>query len=139
MISMNKLRPLMDEAFRNGQTFSFPINGTSMKPLLHTGDSVKIKDIKDYNIKKGDIILYQRDDESYILHRVRKIKGDNLTMVGDHQTTLEHNVNKDRVIAYAISYKKRGKEAEYNLKGFKYAIYKLLVKIRPIRWIFSHE
>lgn len=139
MISMSKLRPLMDEAFKNGQTFIFPINGTSMKPLLHTGDSVKIKDIKEHVIKKGDILLYQREDESYILHRCRRVKKGVLTMVGDHQTVLEHNVSIQSIIAYAISYKKKGKEKEYNLKGFRYAIYKLLVRIKPIRWLFSHE
>ncbi|MGM9971001.1 MAG: S24/S26 family peptidase [Anaeroplasmataceae bacterium] len=137
MLKMEELRPFIDEAFENGNTFSFPINGTSMKPLLHTGDVVKIKDIKDHTIKKGDILLYVRDNGQYVIHRVRYVYNDTYDIVGDHQVLLEYGVRYSQIIAYAVSYKKKGKEHEYFFKGFRYSIYKLLVKSKFIRKIFS--
>ena len=139
MLKMEEIRPLIDEAFKNGQSFSFPINGTSMNPLLHTGDVVKIKDIKNHTVKKGDILLYQRQSGQYVIHRVRHIKKDSYVIVGDHQVELEYDVLPSQIIAYAVSYKKSGKEKEYLLKGFKYGIYKLLVKSSIIRKIFSRH
>ena len=139
MHKVTEIRPLIDEAFVSGQAFSFPINGTSMKPLLHTGDVVKIKDIKGHEIKKGDILLYQRQNGQYIIHMVRYIKKNSYVIVGDHQVELEYDVLPSQIIAYAVSYKKSGKEKEYLLKGFKYGIYKLLVKSRIIRKIFSRH
>lgn len=139
MLKMEEIRSLIDEAFKNGQSFSFPINGTSMKPLLHTGDVVKIKDIKNHTVKKGDILLYQRQSGQYVIHRVRHIKKDSYVIVGDHQVELEYGVKSSQVIAYAVSYKKCGKEHEYLLKGFKYMIYKLMVKSKIIRKIFSRH
>ena len=134
MIKLELLYPLMLEAFNDHKSFSFPVKGTSMRPMLKNDDVVTIVSINNY--KKGDILLYKRLDESFVLHRVRKIKNNKLYIVGDHQTGLEE-VNYNQVIAKVINYKKNNKDKVYNLKGVKYNLYKFIVKFKIIRFIFS--
>ena len=133
MIKVEKFYPLMLEAFNENKTFSFPVKGTSMKPLLKNDYVVTLCKIEDYKI--GDILFFRRDDGSFVLHRLRKIKNGILYIVGDHQVALE-KVRDDQLIGKAINYKKKDKI--YNLKGVKYIIYKFIVKFKFIRYIFSH-
>ncbi len=133
MIKVEKFFPLMLEAFAEDKTFTFPINGTSMQPLLHTNDLVTLEKIS--LIKKGDIIFYLRDNGQFVLHRVRKVNKDSLIFVGDHQTKLEKNVRFNQCIGKAISYEKVGKGRKYNLNSFKYSLYKCLVRIKLFRYI----
>ena len=135
MIKVELFYPLMLEAFNDNKTFTFPIKGTSMRPLFKNGDTVTLKKIEEY--KKGDIVFFKRLDDSFVLHRIRKIKGDILYIVGDHQTRLEE-VGKNQLIGIVIDYKKSKNNKTYYLKGVKYNIYKFIVKFKIVRFIFSH-
>lgn len=133
-IDLKDLRPLMDEAFKNGNTFSIYVHGTSMRPLFNDETIVELK--QDFNISKGDIVFYQRDNGQYVLHRIKKINKDSYNIVGDHQYKIEKNVNKNNIIAKVVSYTK--KEKKYYLNNFKYKIYKFIIKFGIIRYLFSH-
>jgi len=136
MIKVEKFYPLMLEAFMEDKTFSFPVKGTSMRPLLKNGDVVTLKKF-DSNPKIGDILFFRRPDGAFVLHRLRKIKNGKLYIVGDHQTALEE-VLYENVIATAINYKKSNKDKIYNMKGVKYKFYKFIVKFKIVRFIFMH-
>ena len=135
MNKMEDLYPLILEAFNNDLTFKFPIRGESMLPLLKTNDFVTISKIN-RRMKKGDILLYRRDNQQFVLHRVRRIKKGIYTMVGDHQRVVEKNIKDSNLIGVVISYWKNDKE--YKLNRLSYKIYKLLVRISLLRWIFGH-
>ena len=136
MIKVEKFYPLMLEAFMEDKTFSFPVKGTSMRPLFKNGDVVTLKKF-DSNPKIGDILFFRRPDGAFVLHRLRKIKNGKLYIVGDHQTALE-KVLYENVIATAINYKKSNKYKIYNMKGVKYKFYKFIVKFKIVRFIFMH-
>ena len=135
MNKMEDLYPLILEAFNNNLTFKMPIRGESMLPLLRTNDYVTLSKITG-KIKKGDILLYRRDNKQFVLHRVRRIRKDIYTMVGDHQRVVEKNIKDSNLIGIVISYEKNNKE--YKLNRLSYKIYKLLVRISLLRWIFGH-
>ena len=72
VVSMEELVPLIREVLSNGQSVRFSPKGTSMLPMLRQGiDSVVLSPVT-CRLKKYDIPLYQRDDGSYILHRIIK-------------------------------------------------------------------
>ena len=134
---MNKIKdmyPLIIESFNNNLTFTFPIKGTSMVPLLHTNDKVTIKKI-DSRLKKGDIALYRRDSGQFVLHRVKKVCKDSYIFVGDHQYKVEKGIKDTNLIGLVISYNKNNKE--YKMNNFKYKLYKLFVRIGLVRMIFG--
>lgn len=134
MSSINEIVILMEEAFKKNLTFSFPINGTSMQPLLHKGDIVNLRECRKASV--GDIVFYKRGD-NYILHRVLKVKNDVYTIVGDHQIQCDKNVLPSMIIGVVVAYKKKGKDRYNNLKGLRYRIYRFLVKFRLVRYINS--
>jgi signal peptidase I len=133
---MEDLYPLILDSFEKGLTFTFPIHGTSMVPLLHTGDLVTLEKPKD-RLKKGDIALYRRENGAFVLHRVRRVQDKEYTFVGDHQYTIEKGILDSQIIGLVISYQKSGKEKTYTMKNFKYKIYKLLVRISLLRRVFG--
>lgn len=133
---MVDLYPIILEAFSNNMTFKFPVNGTSMQPLLKTLDSVEIEKFNE--LKVGDIVLFRRLNGSFVLHRIIKMHDDLYDIVGDHQTKIEKDIKKEQIIAKVISYSKKGKEKEYNLRNFKYRIYKFFVKFKIVRFIYAH-
>ncbi|MDE7095538.1 MAG: S24/S26 family peptidase [Anaeroplasmataceae bacterium] len=132
MIKVEDFYPLILEAFQKGHTFTFPVHGTSMQPLLHTNDLVILEAVT--KLKKGDIVFYQRENKQFVLHRIRRVKKDSYTFVGDHQTQEEPGIVFSQCIGKVIAYKKQGKEKQYNLKGLKYRLYTFLVRFKLFRW-----
>ena len=53
----------------------------------------------DSNQSKNDIILYRRENGKYVLHRIVKIKGNDLLLCGDNQSDIEKGITVDMVIA----------------------------------------
>ncbi len=132
MLKVKDIYPLIIETINSGKTFEMPIHGTSMQPLLHTGDLVTLTKITD--IKKNDIVFYRRADGSFVLHRVYRANPDGTyTMIGDHQIVLENGIKKEQCFAKALAYKKQNKSKKSFLKGFRYSLYLLLLKSFFIR------
>lgn len=74
------------ELLRSGHAH-VPVNiaGTSMTPFLDPGDTVFL-DLPDGPVEKGDVILFQRKNSQYVLHRVVGISPDGtLELLGDAQ------------------------------------------------------
>ncbi|MDE5547055.1 MAG: S24/S26 family peptidase [Anaeroplasmataceae bacterium] len=132
MIKVEDFYPLILEAFQNGNTFTFPVHGTSMQPLLHTNDLVVLEAIS--TLKKGDIVFYRRENKQFVLHRIRRVKKDSFTFVGDHQVKEELGITMEQCIGKVIAYKKQGREKQYNLNSFKYRMYTFLVRSKLFRW-----
>ncbi len=82
------MRPLIDEAFNKGESFTFSPNGVSMKPFIK-GSRTYVT-IKKYTggAKKYDIVFYIRDDGKYVMHRIIKcpdtIHNDGYGVCGDN-------------------------------------------------------
>lgn len=73
---------------QGAENIPVPVTGTSMTPFLHPGDTVFLNALT-REPKEGDILLYQRPNGSYVLHRVVKKKGDAFWLLGDAQTVKE--------------------------------------------------
>ena len=76
------------------------VSGRSMTPFLVGGRDTVYLSRLERPVRRGDILLYQRDSGQYVLHRVWKVeKNGTFTMVGDAQVELEHGIREDQVIA----------------------------------------
>ena len=61
------------------------VAGTSMTPFLDPGDTVFL-DLPEGAVEKGDVILFQRRNSQYVLHRIVAIGEDGiLSLLGDAQ------------------------------------------------------
>lgn len=135
MSSINEVVRLMYKAFDDNLDFSFPINGSSMRPFLYKDDIVRLR--KCQRAYPGDIVFYKHGD-NYILHRVIKVNKDrSYNIVGDHQTKCDLNVDSSMLIGVVVAYKKRNQKKYRHLKGIRYFIYLHLVKLKFVRFLNS--
>lgn len=100
--------PLIRERIAAEQLVRIYPYGKSMLPMLCEGrDSVVLS--KAQRIKKYDIILYQRENGQYILHRVVKV-GKTYTCIGDNQFVLERGIANEQIVAVCTAFTRKGKE-----------------------------
>jgi len=65
------LFPFVIELLEQGHYVKMPVSGNSMYPLLRDGkDSVEFVPCNFETISKGDIVLVQRKDGRFVMHRV---------------------------------------------------------------------
>ena len=88
-----------------------PITGTSMLPLLKEGrDLVELEPCSQERLKKGDVVLYKKNDGTLVLHRIIKTEnGEFFTVLGDHQFNNAERVNKNQIIAVACGFFIKGR------------------------------
>ena len=102
---MDQLLGLLEDT----ESVPLVISGSSMIPfLVHGRDTVYLSKVA-HPLKKGDMILYRRDNGAYILHRIYRVDGETYTLVGDAQTQLEPEVRQDQVLAVVNTVCRKGK------------------------------
>ena len=85
------------------------ITGGSMSPFLIGGRDTVYLSRPTGPIRRGDAVLYRRNTGQYVFHRVYRVSGEGLTMVGDAQTVLEPGIQPDQIIAIMTSAQRKGK------------------------------
>ena len=99
------LRELVDD----NKSVSLNVSGMSMFPFLeHERDTVYFEAPK-RNLRKGDIVFYQRRNGQYVMHRIYKVKGNQYYIVGDAQRVVEGPVLRDQIFAIVTQAKRNGR------------------------------
>lgn len=130
-IQLSDYDGLIREVLASGGEFRLYPHGTSMLPLLRQSrDSVALRQV-DSPIEANDILFYQRPDGSFVLHRVRAVTPDGLTLMGDNQTRPEHGVSPDWVIGRVTRIFRDDKEVICD--GFGYSLYLKLWQFTILR------
>ena len=120
IFSIKDLAPVISQMVSDGMKVKFTVTGNSMFPLfVSRRDQVTVS--KPDVISKYDIVLHQRSDGTYILHRVISVKDGMLTIAGDNETTKEKNVSTSQVVAKVISFVRKGNV--HSTESFLYKIY----------------
>ena len=91
---------------KNGQAF-IRVTGTSMQPLLHhLRDGVAI--VPPEKIRWSDIVLFDRQNGRYALHRVIKKGKTGFTMAGDNQWYME-KLPYDQIVGVVSDIQRKGR------------------------------
>ena len=141
-IPMETLSELIRFQLENGGRANLVVTGNSMYPMLRSGiDTVELVPIKERQ-KKGDIILYRRDNGRYILYRIVGLTNDGYICCGDNQAEKEP-VRHDQLLAVVDSFARRGKA--YTLTHVCYRLYAAFwtgtfpvrrYVLAVVRWLF---
>lgn len=101
-----------------------PITGTSMLPLLKEGrDRVELVTSDQEQLKKGDVVLYKKNDGTLVLHRIIKAKNEGaFVLLGDHQFNNAQQVSREQIIAAVKGFFIKGHYVDQ--KNRWYRIYK---------------
>ncbi len=125
------------EAFKDiineGGCVPLIVTGNSMLPFLsHGKDTVWLSVCKNEDLKKGRVLLFEREDGSLVLHRVKKVLSqDKLEMNGDAQYWCEI-IKREQVIAKVIYIEKNGKKIPCNSLSYKIKVW-LWQALKPAR------
>ena len=126
------------EIAASGNPVSVIVSGSSMAPFLASNRDYVFLEAPARPLKKGDIVLFRRENGNYILHRIKKITPDSCYLLGDRQTELEGPVPISSVCCLVTSAKRKGKTITN--KNFSWKFYEKvwinLIFLRPAIFAF---
>ena len=104
-VYVSMLRDLVNE----GKECRLLISGSSMAPfLVHERDSILFSK-PDRELRRGDMVFYQRDNGQFVMHRILHVKPEGLYIIGDAQTEVEGPVRPEQVFALVTKVNRKGK------------------------------
>ena len=86
--------PEVARFLEEGHTVTFGLKGYSMRPFLEHGRDKALLS-KPTTLQKGDAVLAEISTGVFVLHRIVKIEGDNITLRGDGNLATEHCKRED--------------------------------------------
>ena len=123
----------IEQLLKNGSAVKLKPQGYSMYPLFVPGrDSAVIEKADCDRLKKGDVILYRRENGILVLHRICRITKDGFYTVGDNQTAVEGPLTTSQISGKLIHIIRNGHSFSVN-----HPVYRILsgfwLFLRPVR------
>ena len=126
---MTKFEDLLE---RDGHLV-YKTKGVSMQPMLKQDRDLVIISVPSSRLKKYDVALYKRGD-TYVLHRVIRVKDDHYLIRGDNTYSIEH-VPFDSVIGVLTGFQRKGKEYQVGNTGYQFYVH-FWNAIYPLRVLY---
>lgn len=104
------LIPVLRELIEEGRQVRMTVSGGSMNPLIcHQRDSVLLNPVQS-ELKRGDIVFYQRINGQFVLHRICRIDSEGkIYCIGDAQTEIEGPLDQKQVFAIVTGINRKGR------------------------------
>lgn len=106
VIDMRVLINDIKEKVDNNMRVVISGEGKSMLPFITQDDNLILEKGNEKTVKTGQIYLYRRSGGSYAIHRIYKVKGDYVWMLGDAQLFIEKDVHKSSLVAVVTKVQK---------------------------------
>lgn len=134
------LMPEYRKLLKDGAILPLTVSGGSMLPFLAPGrDTVYLKS-PDRELKRGDIVFYQRPSGQYILHRLYRIENGLCWFAGDAQDEVEGPLSEQCIFAcvtYAVRKGKREEQGTFLWNFFAGGWLRMLGKRRRIMGVYA--
>lgn len=114
----------IEEELKEKGTCSYFNLGTSMMPLLRQRKDLIHLSKKPQLLHKNDVVLCKYKKNSYILHRISKVKGNRYDLCGDHCLKKEKNISEEDIVGIMVAYTRNRKY--YTVENIGYRIYVFL-------------
>lgn len=128
---MNKLR-FEDLLERDGK-LTYTNVGTSMFPLLRQGrDLFTVEKKGPGRCMVGDVVLYRRHPDSYVLHRIVEVRPLDYVLLGDNCIEREYGVTDSDILGVMTSFVRSGKEHRVDEPAYR-AYTAFIINSAPVR------
>lgn len=108
-VDTNEYMSVLQSLVNEGKDVGLLISGDSMSPfLVHERDYIYFR-TPDRELKKGDMVFYQRRTGQYIMHRILDVKQDGYYMAGDNQVLIEGPIDRSQIFALVTKVKRNGR------------------------------
>lgn len=106
---------MLKELVEQGREVRMVISGSSMAPfLIHGRDSIFFR-APERELRKGDIVFYERPGGQFVVHRICRVHADGYDIIGDAQTEIEHHVQRKQIFARVTKVERKGKYCTGNV------------------------
>ena len=107
--------------------------GVSMLPLLRQGkDLFIVKRKGPERCRVGDVVLYRRPPNHYVLHRIVQVRPSDYVILGDNCVVKEYGIRDEDIIGVMTGFVRDGKEHSTAEAGYR--VYSLLwLYTAPVR------
>lgn len=104
-------------------SLTYKNTGISMLPLLKQGrDSFTVRSLnKNESCKKWDVVMYKREPNQYVLHRIINVHQESYDILGDNCINIEYNIPKKNIIGVMTDFTHRKKH--FTVNNLLYKIY----------------
>lgn len=111
--------------------------GTSMMPLLKQHrDLFTVRRKGSARCRAGDVVLYRRPPNKYVLHRVVEVRKKDYVILGDNCINKEYGITDGDIIGVMTGYVRKGRT--HTVKDRSYRIYKAyIMHTIPLRVLFK--
>ena len=124
----------VEAELREHGVYASVTRGVSMRPLFKTNRDMIILKRPSGDLKRYDVMLYKVAGGRYVLHRIVKIRPDELLIRGDNTYALEH-VKSDEILGVLTEFNRKGKRMSVDNLGYR--VYSRVWNlIYPIRYLF---
>ena len=114
-----------------------PVRGISMLPFI-IGDVDSVELVKTKSVEVGDVVLAWINGSRYVVHRVIKIEGDNLQLMGDGNLGGDERCKVSDVVARAEYVVHPNGKRKYLYSPGMVRASRFWWKIKPLRrWILA--
>jgi len=91
-----------------------------MMPLLRQGkDLFTVRKKGAERCKKGDVVLYRRPPDQYVLHRIVEVRPDDYVILGDNCVAREYGIRDEDILGILTGYTRDGKEHSVTENGYR--------------------
>lgn len=132
IVDIHTYLPVLIDIIKSGKDVSVTVTGSSMAPFLaHLRDSIIVSP-PPRQFHRGDMVFFQRQDSSYVMHRIHHLKEGKLYLVGDNQTEIEGPIDPEQVFGIVRKVIRNGKLLQ---KGDFWWVFfeKAWIRIVPLR------
>ena len=117
--SMSKGISYEEYLAQNG-SMTYTNRGVSMLPLLRQGkDLFTVREKGSERCKVGDVVLYRRPPDQYVLHRVVEVRENDYVILGDNCVRRETGITDDDIIGVMTGFVRGGKEHLVSDPGYR--------------------
>jgi len=116
--------PQVAKFLEEGHTVTIGLKGYSMRPFLeHNRDKALLS--KPTTIQKGDAVLAEISPGVFVLHRIIKIDGDDITLRGDGNLATEQCKRAD-IRGFVLGFYRKGRQTLDKTNSVKWRVYSAL-------------
>ena len=141
----------LEQLLSEGACIQIKPQGYSMYPLLVPGrDEARIAPIEKRNLKRGDVVLYRRDDNPcyelermhtgiLVLHRIVRVdrNQEQFYLVGDNQKQVEGPLRRDQIRGIMVGVVRKGKYFSCANLFYRF-LAGIWLCLRPVRPVIAH-
>ena len=94
--------------------------GVSMLPLLRQGRDLFIVEKRGPGrLKTGDVVLYRRPPDKYVLHRIVEVREKDYVILGDNCVNREYGITDDDILGVMTGFVRDGKQHTVTERGYR--------------------